>query len=140
MTESEVPGGMPHQIDHRHADVTGGWLRAATFGAMDGLVSNTALIAGVAASAGAHAVVLSGVAGGEGAVAELSQEIERRLAHRCLPLIDEACPAAIGAGHIFGLLRVGPRMDMGAGGQGGLAARSAGSEGDAGKSGRGLST
>jgi vacuolar iron transporter family protein len=63
MTESEVPGGMPHQIDHRHADVTGGWLRAATFGAMDGLVSNTALIAGVAASAGAHAVVLSGVAG-----------------------------------------------------------------------------
>jgi VIT1/CCC1 family predicted Fe2+/Mn2+ transporter len=38
-------------------------LRAATFGAMDGLVSNTALIAGVAASAGAHTVVLSGVAG-----------------------------------------------------------------------------
>jgi VIT1/CCC1 family predicted Fe2+/Mn2+ transporter len=55
--------GMPHQIDHRHADVTGGWLRAATFGAMDGLVSNTALIAGVAASASTNAVVLSGVAG-----------------------------------------------------------------------------
>ena len=54
---------MPHQIDHRHADVTGGWLRAATFGAMDGLVSNTALIAGVAASASAHAVMLAGVAG-----------------------------------------------------------------------------
>jgi VIT1/CCC1 family predicted Fe2+/Mn2+ transporter len=55
--------GMPHQIDHRHADVSGGWLRAATFGAMDGLVSNTALIAGVAASASAQTVVLSGVAG-----------------------------------------------------------------------------
>jgi VIT1/CCC1 family predicted Fe2+/Mn2+ transporter len=55
--------GLPHQIDHRHADVTGGWLRAATFGAMDGLVSNTALIAGVAASANTAAVVLSGVAG-----------------------------------------------------------------------------
>ena len=55
--------GLPHQIDHRHADVSGGWLRAATFGAMDGLVSNTALIAGVAASASAHAVVLAGVAG-----------------------------------------------------------------------------
>jgi VIT1/CCC1 family predicted Fe2+/Mn2+ transporter len=55
--------GMPHQIDHRHPDVTGGWLRAATFGAMDGLVSNTALIAGVAASASTHAVVLAGVAG-----------------------------------------------------------------------------
>ena len=54
---------LPHDSDHTHANVTGGWLRAATFGAMDGLVSNTALIAGVAASAGAHAVVLSGVAG-----------------------------------------------------------------------------
>src|SRR3982074_1993210 len=57
------PTGMPHVGGHRHSDVSGGWLRAATFGAMDGLVSNTALIAGVAASAGANAVVLSGVAG-----------------------------------------------------------------------------
>jgi vacuolar iron transporter family protein len=56
------PGGA-HVADHRHADVTGGWLRAATFGAMDGLVSNTALIAGVAASADAQTVVISGVAG-----------------------------------------------------------------------------
>jgi VIT1/CCC1 family predicted Fe2+/Mn2+ transporter len=54
---------MPHSIDHTHADVSGGWLRAATFGAMDGLVSNTALIAGVAAGAGPQTVVLSGVAG-----------------------------------------------------------------------------
>ena len=38
-------------------------MRAATFGAMDGLVSNTALIAGVAAGADADAVVLAGVAG-----------------------------------------------------------------------------
>ena len=58
------PTGMPHISGHRHADVSGGWLRAATFGAMDGLVSNTALIAGVGAPARAHtAVVLSGVAG-----------------------------------------------------------------------------
>jgi VIT1/CCC1 family predicted Fe2+/Mn2+ transporter len=57
------PTGMPHIPHHRHSDVSGGWLRAATFGAMDGLVSNTALIAGVAASASAGAVVLSGVAG-----------------------------------------------------------------------------
>ncbi len=54
---------LPHDIDHQHADVSGGFLRAATFGAMDGLVSNTALIAGVAASASAKTVVLSGVAG-----------------------------------------------------------------------------
>ncbi|MBJ7341010.1 VIT1/CCC1 transporter family protein [Mycolicibacterium sp.] len=57
------PPGQPLEIDHRHADVTGGWLRAATFGAMDGLVSNTALIAGVAAAANSSAVVVSGVAG-----------------------------------------------------------------------------
>jgi vacuolar iron transporter family protein len=55
--------GLPHQFDHRHSDVSGGWLRAASFGAMDGLVSNSALIAGVAAAANTHAVVLSGVAG-----------------------------------------------------------------------------
>lgn len=65
LDEEAVPTGaveMPH--DHyTHADVSGGWLRAATFGAMDGLVSNTALIAGVAASADARTVVLSGVAG-----------------------------------------------------------------------------
>ena len=58
-----TPTGVPHSFDHRHADVSGGWLRAATFGAMDGLVSNTALIAGVAAAASAHTVVISGVAG-----------------------------------------------------------------------------
>ncbi len=57
------PTGKPHVADHKHSDVSGGWLRAATFGAMDGLVSNTALIAGVAASASAHTVVISGVAG-----------------------------------------------------------------------------
>ena len=57
------PTGMPHVGGHRHSDVSGGWLRAATFGAMDGLVSNTALIAGVAAAASAHTVVISGVAG-----------------------------------------------------------------------------
>ena len=66
MTESRrrtAPTGLPHTGDHTHPDVSGGWLRAATFGAMDGLVSNTALIAGVGASASAHAVLLSGVAG-----------------------------------------------------------------------------
>ena len=67
MTESDKapvsPTGMPHIPGHRHSDVSGGWLRAATFGAMDGLVSNTALIAGVAAAASANTVVLSGVAG-----------------------------------------------------------------------------
>ncbi len=54
-------------MNHEHADVTGGWLRPAVFGAMDGLVSNVALIAGVAggtrASGSSTAVVLAGLAG-----------------------------------------------------------------------------
>jgi len=61
------PGGQleaPEAHEHTHADVSGGWLRAAVFGAMDGLVTNTALVAGVGAGgASARAVVLSGVAG-----------------------------------------------------------------------------
>jgi VIT1/CCC1 family predicted Fe2+/Mn2+ transporter len=68
MTSSDTPSpeagiGLPHEFHHTHSDVSGGWLRAASFGAMDGLVSNTALIAGVAASADRHTVVLSGIAG-----------------------------------------------------------------------------
>jgi VIT1/CCC1 family predicted Fe2+/Mn2+ transporter len=53
-------------IDHEHPDVTGGWLRPAVFGAMDGLVSNFALIAGVVGGThGDHSspVVLAGLAG-----------------------------------------------------------------------------
>lgn len=58
------PEGAAPRIDHEHADVTGGWLRPAVFGAMDGLVSNLALITGVAAgSDNREAVVLAGLAG-----------------------------------------------------------------------------
>ncbi|MEV6487681.1 VIT1/CCC1 transporter family protein [Actinoplanes sp. NPDC051633] len=52
---------MDTPVEHHHADVSGGWLRAATFGAMDGLVTNIALIAGVGAAQGP--LVLAGVAG-----------------------------------------------------------------------------
>ena len=52
-----------YDVGHTHPDISGGWLRAATFGAMDGLVSNTALIAGVAAADSVHAVTVSGIAG-----------------------------------------------------------------------------
>jgi VIT1/CCC1 family predicted Fe2+/Mn2+ transporter len=54
------------QIAHEHPDVTGGWLRPAVFGASDGLVSNLALIAGVAGGTqgdSSTAVVLAGFAG-----------------------------------------------------------------------------
>lgn len=53
------------EIHHSHRDVTGGWLRPSVFGAMDGLVSNVALIAGVAAAAGSHTrvIVVTGLAG-----------------------------------------------------------------------------
>ncbi|MEW9531446.1 VIT1/CCC1 transporter family protein [Microbispora sp. NPDC049125] len=52
------------EIHHQHRDVNGGWLRPAVFGAMDGLVSNFALIAGVAGgTADTRIISLAGVAG-----------------------------------------------------------------------------
>jgi len=59
---------------HHHRDVSGGWLRPAVFGAMDGLVTNVSLIAGVGggiASVGAaasqtpasHTLIITGLAG-----------------------------------------------------------------------------
>jgi VIT1/CCC1 family predicted Fe2+/Mn2+ transporter len=52
------------EVGHTHADVSGGWLRAAVFGAMDGLVTNVSLVAGIgAAGAAPRTVVLTGVAG-----------------------------------------------------------------------------
>jgi VIT1/CCC1 family predicted Fe2+/Mn2+ transporter len=64
--EDNNPGHDPtpaYDVGHTHSDVSGGWLRAATFGAMDGLVSNTGLIAGVAAAESVHATMVSGIAG-----------------------------------------------------------------------------
>jgi vacuolar iron transporter family protein len=61
---SEISTTEAEAHDHSHADVSGGWLRAAVFGAMDGLVSNTALVAGVGGGgASARTIVLTGVAG-----------------------------------------------------------------------------
>jgi VIT1/CCC1 family predicted Fe2+/Mn2+ transporter len=49
---------------HRHRDVSGGWLRPTVFGAVDGLVTNAALIAGVGGGGVAsHEIVLTGFAG-----------------------------------------------------------------------------
>ncbi|GAB2868703.1 VIT1/CCC1 transporter family protein [Actinoallomurus bryophytorum] len=99
--EDAATSGARAEIHHEHRDVTGGWLRPAVFGAMDGLVSNFALIAGVAGGRAHHQViVLTGLAGlaagafsmaaGEyisvASQAELAQaeiEVERReLQHR----------------------------------------------------------
>ncbi len=58
------PDTGPSAVGHEHPDVTGGWLRPAVFGAMDGLVSNLALIAGVAGgNAARDTIVLAGLAG-----------------------------------------------------------------------------
>lgn len=56
----------PAAVGHEHPDVTGGWLRPAVFGAMDGLVSNFALMMGVVGGSQASdtkPVVLAGLAG-----------------------------------------------------------------------------
>jgi VIT1/CCC1 family predicted Fe2+/Mn2+ transporter len=48
---------------HRHRDVSGGALRPTVFGAVDGLVTNASLIAGVGGGGvSTHAVILTGVA------------------------------------------------------------------------------
>jgi VIT1/CCC1 family predicted Fe2+/Mn2+ transporter len=55
----ELPGW-----SHRHRDVSGGWLRPTVFGAVDGLVTNAALIAGVGGGGVApREIVLTGFAG-----------------------------------------------------------------------------
>ena len=54
----------PDQPLREHRDVSGGWLRPAVFGAMDGLVTNSSLIAGIGGGGGGHgAIVLTGIAG-----------------------------------------------------------------------------
>jgi VIT1/CCC1 family predicted Fe2+/Mn2+ transporter len=67
MPESiEAPLPDPDVVVHEHPDVTGGWLRPAVFGAMDGLVSNFALIMGVVGGSSADDTkpfVLAGLAG-----------------------------------------------------------------------------
>ncbi|MQA24190.1 MAG: hypothetical protein GEU94_01690 [Micromonosporaceae bacterium] len=59
------PGGRPAaELHDHHSDVSGGRLRPAVFGAMDGLVTNIALIAGVGGGgAGPRIIILTGVAG-----------------------------------------------------------------------------
>ena len=60
---SEKTGVTPEN-HHQHRDVSGGWLRPVVFGAMDGLVSNFALIAGIAGGQASQKVVLlAGLAG-----------------------------------------------------------------------------
>jgi VIT1/CCC1 family predicted Fe2+/Mn2+ transporter len=50
--------------EHEHRDVSGGWLRPTVFGAMDGLVTNVSLIAGVGGGGLDHSrIVLTGLAG-----------------------------------------------------------------------------
>jgi VIT1/CCC1 family predicted Fe2+/Mn2+ transporter len=58
------PGALAAHVPHHHRDVSGGWLRAAVFGAMDGLVTTIALVAGVGGGgADRQVVLLTGVAG-----------------------------------------------------------------------------
>ncbi|MFJ8597783.1 VIT1/CCC1 transporter family protein [Streptomyces shenzhenensis] len=62
--ETEAALHEAHRDNHTHRDVNGGWLRPAVFGAMDGLVSNLALITGVAGGAVGHrTIVITGLAG-----------------------------------------------------------------------------
>ena len=66
--QSTADGQASEAHEHQHRDVSGGWLRPAVFGAMDGLVTNVSLIAGVGAGVGAGGnssqfIILTGLAG-----------------------------------------------------------------------------
>lgn len=64
MTQTHPHPSGPAEVGHTHADVSGGALRASVFGAMDGLVTNIALVAGVgAAGVSPRIVVLTGISG-----------------------------------------------------------------------------
>src|ERR687898_467219 len=64
MSEATISLSGPAEVGHVDADVSGGWLRASVFGAMDGLVTNIALVSGVgAAGANPRFIVLTGTAG-----------------------------------------------------------------------------
>ena len=53
-----------HTVTHQHRDVSGGKLRPIVFGAVDGLVTNGSLIAGVGGGGlGRSALILTGLAG-----------------------------------------------------------------------------
>jgi VIT1/CCC1 family predicted Fe2+/Mn2+ transporter len=71
VTNAEVPepsqatgaAALREGWSHGHRDVSGGWLRPTVFGAVDGLVTNASLIAGLGGGGvSPHAVVLTGVA------------------------------------------------------------------------------
>jgi VIT1/CCC1 family predicted Fe2+/Mn2+ transporter len=62
--ENEATLHEAHRDNHTHRDVNGGWLRPTVFGAMDGLVSNLALMTGVAGGDVSHrTIVITGLAG-----------------------------------------------------------------------------
>lgn len=101
-----------HHRYHSHRDVTGGAARAAVFGVSDGLVSNVALILGVAGAAvDGRIVLLTGLAGLiAGAVSMaageyVSMQAQRELVERelriesesleCHPDVEQAELAAI---------------------------------------------
>src|ERR1700742_1373732 len=57
---SEAAASQLAERHHVHRKVSGGWLRAAVFGAMDGLVTNSSLIAGVGGGGASHHFLLVG--------------------------------------------------------------------------------
>ncbi|MFB7995490.1 VIT1/CCC1 transporter family protein [Streptomyces sp. NPDC056002] len=62
--ETEATLHDAHRDNHTHRDVNGGWLRPAVFGAMDGLVSNLALMTGVAGGAvSQQTIIITGLSG-----------------------------------------------------------------------------
>ena len=113
MSEASISLSGPAEVGHIHADVSGGWLRASVFGAMDGLVTNIALISGVgAAGASPRFIVLTGMAGlvagafsmamGEYAsVKTQNEQVDREWAREVEEIRDNAEMEELELAHMF---------------------------------------
>jgi vacuolar iron transporter family protein len=64
VTAADLATHREHEPEPHHRDVSGGWLRPTVFGAMDGLVTNVSLIAGVGGGGlDRSRIILTGLAG-----------------------------------------------------------------------------
>lgn len=113
MSEATISLSGPAEVGHVHADVSGGSLRASVFGAMDGLVTNIALVSGVgAAGASPRFIVLTGMAGlvagafsmamGEYAsVKTQNEQVDREWAREVEEIRDNAEMEELELAHMF---------------------------------------
>src|SRR5215217_7142051 len=100
MRDSQVKTG-PAEVGHTHADVSIGALRASVFGAMDGLVTNIALVAGAGGSgATSHFIVLTGRSADADRPVEQGADTPRSGWPRCPTTVPLEASSTSGRAHL----------------------------------------